>query len=171
MIDDRPYQRMVGGDWIDYIHDVCTVIYEHRPASMLELGCGALHAAKAYLSYPVLERYVGVDREPKMSIQDHAPYVWPHLSVRLIKSDIHSFDLGLLGDQGFECALIDAHAGDEKQHGLDHLRQIEIVDQLRIPLVLVDDCRINSVMLAHLSRWGEPTGKGKGVTGLWWWKR
>lgn len=162
---------MEGGDWIDYIHDVCAVIYEYRPKSMLELGCGALHAAKAYLSYPSLNRYVGVDRAPDLAIAELAPKIWPYLTVRLIQSDIHSFDIGRLDGESFDVALIDAHAGDERQHGLDHIRQGAIVDALGIPLVIVDDCRIPSIRNAHVSKWGEPTGKGKGVTGLWWWKR
>lgn len=162
---------MIGGDWIDYIHDVCAVMYEYRPTSMLELGCGTLHAAKAYLSYPILKRYVGVDRLPNFAVSDLAPSVWPHVDMKLIQSDIHRLDLNVLGREAFDVSLIDAHDGTERQHGRDHARQIEIVDVLKIPLVIVDDCRIESIRDAHLSKWGEPTGKGKGVTGLWWWKR
>ncbi len=159
---------MVGGDWIDYVHDLCRVIYEYRPKSMLELGCGALLGARAAFSYGTIKNYLGIDWRANLGMVYPFREIWPSIRIRLIKADIHNMD-EVRGE--FDCALIDAHQGSIGQHGLDHGKQIEIVDQLKIPLVIADDCRIESIATAHLVKWGEPTGRGAGVTGLWWWKR
>jgi hypothetical protein len=169
-VDEVPFKEIIGGDWIDYVHDLCAVVYRYHPRSLLELGCGAFHGMKAVFAYGTLNHYMGVDRASDLPMLERLRLSFPAISMEYIQKDVNLLTASdVMGD--YDCALIDAHAGSARQFGIDHQSQGRIVDELGIPLVIADDCRILEVAAVHLKAWGEPTGKGKGVTGLWWWER
>ena len=151
-------------DWDDFLADLGELILKYRPTSVLEFGCGAFMAASKILGIDGRIRYLGIDiapRRPQEFMRRHVDK-----DVTLIHTNLH----GIKWMNGpFDFILIDAHDGSAEQYANDTRHQCWLANEMRPRIVAVDDCRIGEVASVAKRFFGEPTGKGKGVTGLWHW--
>lgn len=158
------------GNWIGYVADLERLAIQCRPRRVLELGSGYFHAARVMADAGATD-YVGVDRNVRRDDLATLKREHPTLTVRMIRSDIHAPGLAARIAGTYDCVLLDAHEGDAAQWGRDTLRQCALALALTPPLIVVDDCVVPEVADAAIAALGNPTGRGEGATGMWWWTR
>jgi hypothetical protein len=151
------------GDWGDYVADVHRLVDRYRPRRVLELGCGFFTAAEACFATGT-QLYVGVDQWPNPRREAIVRAAYPDRDIVVFPMKVEDFRC----TGHFDAVLIDAHGPDYE--GATQA-QCRIADMVSAPLIVVDDCRIEVVAKTTDFYWGPPTGKGEGVTGVWWWTR